>query len=305
MVYLQNSGIGNIINPVTSLLHEKVYGIPCLFLVGFRGEPNTKDEPQHLHQGAVTIDMLEIAGIATFHLKKETTEAEFQEMERTMQTYLGEGKQVALVVSKDALSYEASLVYENEFTITREEILECILERSGDNPIVATTGKTSREVYELRERKNQGHHMDFLTVGSMGHSSSIALSLAEQRPNKTIFCLDGDGAMLMHLGGIALIGQRKPKNLVHILLNNHAHESVGGAPTISAGIDWQQVARGVGYPAVYTVDSVELLSDMLKKVLDKKELSFIEMKCAIGSRSDLGRPKETPTENKQEFMKFI
>lgn len=303
VVYLQNSGIGNIINPVTSLLHEKVYGIPCLFLVGWRGEPNTKDEPQHIHQGIVTNQMLESAGIIPFQLKKTTTIAEFEKMESSITSLLSEGKQVALVVSKDALEYPSKIKYKNSYSNTRESILNIILNYSESDPIIATTGKTSRELYELREQKETGHGLDFLTVGSMGHSSSIALSLAENKPEKTIWCLDGDGAMLMHMGGLALIGQRKPSNLIHVLLNNEAHESVGGAPTISSDMDWVQIAKACGYPKAVCVQSLEELTDLLKEVKISKTLTFIEIKCAIWSREDLGRPKETPQENKKAFMK--
>lgn len=305
VVYLQNSGIGNIINPVTSLLHEKVYGIPCLFLVGWRGEPDTKDEPQHKHQGLVTIPMLELAGIRSFHLRKDTSEGDFGKMLEEMEGLLAQGKQVALVVSKDALAYPSTISYQNNYPHSRESILEAILEVSGEDPIVATTGKTSRELYELREKKGQGHGFDFLTVGSMGHSSAIALSLALECPEKTVWCLDGDGAMLMHLGGLALIGQRKPPNLIHILLNNEAHESVGGAPTISKDMNWQQIAEGCGYPSTYKVENLEDLKKMLPKMKTSQTLNFVEVLCAIGSRDDLGRPKESPEENKGNFMKQL
>lgn len=305
VVYLQNSGIGNLINPMTSLLHEKVYDIPCLFLVGWRGEPNTKDEPQHVHQGLVTIPMLELAGIQTFYLPKNTTEEDFAPQLTEIEHLLSQGKQVALVVSKDALDYPSKISYKNEYPHSRESILEAILQVSEHDPMVSTTGKTSRELYELREKKGQGHSYDFLTVGSMGHSSSIALALAEQKPDKTIWCLDGDGAMLMHLGGLALIGQRKPQNLIHILLNNEAHESVGGAPTISGDMDWQKIAEGCGYPETYKVRSLEELSALLPHIKASQTLTLVEVLCAIGSRDELGRPKESPKENKGSFMKHL
>lgn len=305
VVYLQNSGIGNIINPVTSLLHEKVYGIPCLFLVGWRGEPGTKDEPQHIHQGAVTLEMLETAGIMPFTLKKGTTEEEFSVILEKAETLLSEGKQVALVVSKDGLTYEGSVDYKNNYTRTRESLLRCILSVSEQDLMVTTTGKTSRELYELREEKKEGHQFDFLTVGSMGHSSSIALGLAEQQTDKKVWCIDGDGAMLMHMGGLALIGQRNPENLIHVLLNNEAHESVGGAPTVSGQMDWCLIAKGCGYKNTISVEDSSSLEEVLHSVKASSQLTFIEIKCAIGSRADLGRPKETPQENKKIFMSAL
>ncbi|MFI3249336.1 MAG: phosphonopyruvate decarboxylase [Eubacteriales bacterium] len=305
VVYLQNSGIGNILNPVSSLMHEKVYRIPCLYLVGWRGEPETKDEPQHIHQGVATVSMLESGGISVFFLKKSTLEDEFKQIVQEMEDILSNGGQVALVVSKGGLEYPNSIRYSNQHTESRESVLEMLLNITKKDPIVSTTGKSSRELYELREKLGEQHQQDFLTVGSMGHSSSIALGLAENCPDKTVWCLDGDGAMLMHLGGAALVGQRKPNNLIHILLNNESHESVGGAPTISKGLDWCKIAEGCGYPNCWQVSTLKELNSFATMAKNKGELCFIEVKCGIGSRENLGRPKESPQENKKLFMEFL
>lgn len=302
VVYLQNSGIGNIINPVTSLLHPAVYGIPCLFLIGWRGEPNTKDEPQHIYQGANTIPMLESAGMTPFVI---TSQEDLDEKQSAIQNQLAAGEQVALVFGKDVLSFSGKVDYGNDYTLTREEILEGILVENSEDFFVTTTGKTSREWFELREKHQQGHSHDFLTVGSMGHSSSLTLALAEQQEEHSFFCIDGDGALLMHMGAMALLGQRKPKNLIHILINNEAHESVGGAPTVAGHIDFPAIAKACGYPMVqHCKDIPDLLSQI---ALAKKEqsLCFLEINCAIGSRKDLGRPTVSPIQNKQDFMKEL
>lgn len=302
VVYLQNSGLGNIVNPVASLLNEKVYGIPCLFIVGWRGEPGVHDEPQHIFQGEITLGLLENLDIPAYIIDKTTTEEQVRAKLDEYRTLFAQGKQAAFVVRKGALEYQSKTKYGNAHPMGREEAIGHILVASGDDPVVSTTGKASREVYELREGREQGHGRDFLTVGSMGHSSSIALGLALQKPGKRVWCLDGDGAALMHLGAMALIGANKPANLVHIVLNNEAHESVGGMPTVAGTLDLPAVARACGYPSAVSVDSPETLVRALEEAKAGKQLAFIEVKCALGARENLGRPTTTPQENKAAFM---
>ncbi|MFA6731026.1 MAG: phosphonopyruvate decarboxylase, partial [Eubacteriales bacterium] len=198
VVYMQNSGEGNIINPVASLMNDKVYGIPCIFIVGWRGEPGVHDEPQHIYQGEVTVKLLEDMDIRTFIISKETTEAEIKTQLTTWQPLLDSGKQVAFVVRKGALEFDGKVKYENTNIMLREDIIRHIVAVSGDDAIVSTTGKASRELFEIREANGQRHEYDFLTVGSMGHSSSVALGIALQKPEKKIWIIDGDGALLMH-----------------------------------------------------------------------------------------------------------
>ena len=302
VVYLQNSGEGNIINPVASLLNEKVYGIPCVFIVGWRGEPGVHDEPQHIFQGKVTLKLLEDLDVAYFVLSKETTVDELAEKMAEFRKILASGKQVAFVIRKGALEFDGKITYKNGHTMTREEAIRRVVEFTGDDPIVSTTGKASRELFEIREANHQGHGHDFLTVGSMGHASSIALGIAVQRPEKRVWIIDGDGAAIMHLGAMAVIGAHGPENLVHIVLNNAAHESVGGMPTAAGKIDLCKIAEGCGYSNAVCVDSFHTLDEELKKAKETNELSFIEIKCAIGARPDLGRPTTTPQENKRAFM---
>ena len=305
VVYLQNSGLGNIVNPVASLLNEKVYGIPCLFIVGWRGEPGVHDEPQHIFQGEITLNLLENLNIPAFVIDKTTTPEQVEGKLEEYRALFAQGQQAAFVIRKGALEYSGKTVYTNPYSMSREEAIGHILSVSGEDPVVSTTGKASREVYELREARDQGHGRDFLTVGSMGHSSSIALGIALQKPERRVWCLDGDGAALMHLGAMAVIGAKGPANLIHVVLNNEAHESVGGMPTVAGRVDLCAIARACGYPRVFSVDGPEELNAALEAAKEVRQLTFLEVKCALGARDDLGRPATTPQQNKAAFMAVL
>lgn len=305
VVYMQNSGEGNVINPVASLLNDNVYAIPTIFVIGWRGEPNVKDEPQHVYQGKVTVQLLDDMDIKSFIIGKETTEEDLKNTMYEFEKELQNGKSVAFVIRKGALSYDEKTVYTNQYSMNREEIIKHIVAVSKDDPIISTTGKASRELFEIREANNQGHQYDFLTVGSMGHSSSIALGIALQKPNEKIWCIDGDGAALMHLGAMAVIGANKPNNLVHIVINNEAHETVGGMPTVSNTMNICGIAQACGYSYVACVDNFNDLDAELEKCKNLNELSLLEIKCSIGAREDLGRPTTTALENKNNFMNYL
>ena len=305
VVYMQNSGIGNIINPVASLMNDKVYGIPCVFIVGWRGEPGVHDEPQHIYQGEVTIKLLEDMDIRTFVIGKDTTEDMLAETMASFKELLKKGKQVAFVVRKGALEFDKKVKYANSNQMVREEIIRHIVDATGEDIIVSTTGKASRELFEIREANGQSHACDFLTVGSMGHSSSIALGIAMQKPDRKIWIIDGDGAALMHMGSMAVLGANAPANVVHIVINNGAHETVGGMPTVAEKIDVVKIAEGCGYPSAVCVDTFDALDEALKLAKDKNELNLIEVKCSIGARADLGRPTTTAMENKERFMEYL
>lgn len=302
VVYLQNSGEGNIINPVASLMNKKVYGIPCIFIIGWRGEPGVHDEPQHVYQGEVTLKLLEDVGIEYYVIDNNTNANQVENQIKEWQTLLQNGKQVAFVVKKGALEFDNNVSYSNSNVLYREEIIRHVIKISKYDPIVSTTGKASRELFEIREANGQGHGYDFLTVGSMGHSSSIALGVALNKPNKKIWCIDGDGAALMHLGSMAVIGSIKPKNLVHVLINNSAHESVGGMPTVAGDIDLPAIARACGYGHVVSVNDFNSLDRELERIKSIDDLCFIEIKAAIGARSDLGRPTVSARENMIAFI---
>lgn len=305
VVYMQNSGEGNVVNPIVSLLNDKVYAIPAIFIIGWRGEPGIHDEPQHIYQGEITLKLLEDMGIPYMVIDKETGIEALKEIMISFKDELNRGKAVAFVIKKGALSYVGKVEYSNNYTMTREAVIEHIAAAAGEDPIVSTTGKASRELFEIRERNHQGHQYDFLTVGSMGHSSSIALGVAVSRPDLKVWCIDGDGALLMHMGAMAVIGNTGPDNFVHIVLNNEAHETVGGMPTVAGGINIPAIARACGYSHAVSVDKFEELDKALWEAGTSRELCMIEVKCAIGSREDLGRPTTTTFENKDAFMSFL
>ena len=304
-VYMQNSGEGNVINPLASLLNDKVYAIPMIFIVGWRGEPGVHDEPQHIYQGEVTVKLLEDMDVAAYVVTKETTEEELDAQMQVFRSLLAKGKDVAFVVKKGALSFEKNVEYSNKNHMRREEIIEHIVNVSKEDPILSTTGKASRELFEIREKNGQSHKYDFLTVGSMGHTSSIALGVALQKPQQKIWCIDGDGAMLMHMGAMAVIGANKPSNLVHIVINNGAHETVGGLPTVASEINLVKMAEACGYPYAVRVSEFEQLDKELQAAKERRELTLIEVECAIGAREDLGRPTTTALENKENFMRYL
>lgn len=305
VVYMQNSGEGNIINPVASLLNDKVYAIPMIFIVGWRGEPGNYDEPQHIYQGEVTLKLLDDMNISTFIIGKETTEIELKAAMQKFKPVLDAGGNVAFVVRKGAITYDSKVKYGNNNAMIREEIIQHIVQVTQEDPIICTTGKASRELFETRAANKQSHKYDFLTVGSMGHSSSIALGVAINKPDTKIWCIDGDGSVLMHMGSMAVLGSCKPQNMVHIIINNEAHETVGGMPTVAANIDFVAIARACGYPNAVCVYSFEMLDTELAVAKSRDQLSLIEVKCSIGARDDLGRPTTTACENKQNFMEYL
>lgn len=305
-IYTQNSGIGNMVNPVASLANEEIYQIPMLMMVGWRGEPGTKDEPQHKFMGKITPELLRVLNIKYAILSKRTSLKEIDDAFAEAGKILHDNGQYALIITKDFLDQEKTGCYKNKNLLAREDaVREIVSMMQEEDLVISTTGKISRELYE-QSNLIKGHHRQcFLTVGGMGHASMIAFGIAKAKPDKRIFCLDGDGAVLMHMGGLAFLGNQKPNNLIHICLNNEAHESVGGMPTGSAGLEYAKTAKACGYPAVYTVETLESLKEVLAQVRTAKNLTLIEVKVSLGSRSDLGRPKETAAKNKSEFMHMI
>lgn len=306
LVYLQNSGLGNIVNPVTSLTHEKVYSIPIVYIIGWRGQPGVHDEPQHKKQGKITLDLLELLDIDYTVIDKNST---FEDIKDTFENRflpkLKENSSVAIVVSKGAFN-DYKIEKSNENTLTREKAIQTVADYLDDEDmVVSTTGKSSRELFEYREVKNQGHGNDFLTVGSMGHSSSIALGIALNNLDKKIFCFDGDGAVLMHMGSLALIGEKQPKNFYHIMFNNSAHESVGGLPTIMSNIHIKDLINSCGYKAVFNASNIDELKEVLPEFILSEGPVFLNIDVNIESRKDLGRPTTTPIENKTDFMKKL
>lgn len=306
LCYMQNSGLGNAVNPLASLMDGQVYGLPCLLVIGWRGEPSVHDEPQHVKQGEITLGQLELMGIPYFILDKDMDEAAFLAGFTTLQSAMAEGKVAAMVVRKGALSCSAKPDYRNDRQMTRETAAEVIVREAGERDIfVSTTGKLSRELFEIRERLGQGHEKDFLTVGSMGHASMIALAIALEKPDRRVWCLDGDGAALMHLGALPVIARRSPANMIHVVINNAAHETVGGMPVCEGALDVSAMAQAAGYSTILRADSPQTLADALKSAQGCGQLSLVEVMCANGARADLGRPTTTPQQNRDALMTFI
>ena len=304
-VYMQNSGEGNIINPLASLTDPEVYNIPVLLLIGWRGRPGVHDEPQHVKQGKVTTGLLNTMGINFDVLSKEEDKAEKQIAQAIASL---KNKEVyALVIEKDTFEdYKLQNVEKNDLTMSREAAIQNVVAALGEKDcIVSTTGMISRELFEYRAAMKQGHERDFLTVGSMGHASQIALGIALAQPERKVWCFDGDGAAIMHMGSMAIVANKAPKNYVHVVFNNGAHDSVGGQPTVGLKIDLPAIAKAVGYKATYTVENIEKLSVVLTEVKNLDGPVLVEIKVKKGNRKDLGRPTTTPIQNKEALMAFL
>ncbi len=304
-VYMQNSGEGNIINPLASLTDQEVYNIPVLLLIGWRGRPGVHDEPQHVKQGKVTTGLLNVMGVNYEVLSKEEDKAAKQ-IEKAAKA-LANKEVFALVIEKDTFEdYKLQNVEVNDLTMSREEAIQTVAAALGEKDcIVSTTGMISRELFEYRAAMNQGHERDFLTVGSMGHASQIALGIALAQPERRVWCFDGDGAAIMHMGSMAIVANKAPKNYVHVVFNNGAHDSVGGQPTVGLKIDFPAVAKAVGYKAMLAVKTKEYLTELLDKVKDQEGPVLLEVKVKKGNRKDLGRPTTTPIQNKEALMEFL
>ena len=308
-VYMQNSGEGNIINPLASLTDQEVYNIPVLLLIGWRGRPGVHDEPQHVKQGKVTTGLLNVMGVNYEVLSKEENKAAKQIAKAAKA--LANKEVFALVIEKDTFEdYKLQNVEINDLTMTREEAIQTVAAALGEKDcIVSTTGMISRELFEYRAAMNQGHERDFLTVGSMGHASQIALGIAMAKTDRKVWCFDGDGAAIMHMGSMAIVANKAPKNYVHVVFNNGAHDSVGGQPTVGLKIDLPAVAKAVGYKAAISVSSKEELEKELSTL--NSQLStlggpiLLEVQVKKGNRKDLGRPTTTPVQNKEALMGFL
>lgn len=304
-VYMQNSGLGNVVNPVTSIANAEVYDIPMLFITGFRGEPGKKDEPQHKFMGKITESMYDVLNIKHCVIGEETTEEAFDTMITEAKAELEANHQYAIIVKKDSFEKHSYGKYSNAYQLVREDAIAQIVKAiDRDDVVISTTGKISREVYEQSDLLLGSHEQDFLTVGGMGHASMIAFGYAARRPEKRVYCIDGDGAVLMHMGSVMFLGKEQPENLVHVCINNEAHESVGGMPTGAAGKFFAPIAKEAGYEKVYHVENAAELEEALLKIKSEKVLTFLEIMVAVGAREDLGRPKESAVENKNNFMRY-
>lgn len=304
LVYMQNSGIGNAVNPLLSLTDKQVYNIPVLLMIGWRGEPGVKDEPQHVTQGEVTLDLLKAMRIP-YTIISTDEEVAYGQVNQAIADIKNTNTPYALVIKKGTFAeYSIKETIETSYELSREDAIKQIVNQlNGTEIIVSTTGKTSRELFECRANLKQPHHSDFLTVGCMGHASQIALGIALNKPNKKVICMDGDGALLMHMGGLAITGNMAPNNFIHIVINNGAHESVGGQPTVAFQIDIPKIALANNYKSAISVTTVKELTNALQNITPASCPTLIEVKVRIESRDNLGRPTIKPVDNKLDFMK--
>ena len=306
MIYMQNSGEGNMVNPLLSIADPDVYSIPMLIVIGWRGEPGVHDEPQHVKQGKVTCELLDAMKVPYEVLSENEADLPAQ-FEKAYSYILENNAQYAFVIRKGTFDdYKLVNNIPVDGKMSREEAIEKIMLSADESTaFVSTTGMASRELYELRDKHGMSHEKDFLTVGGMGHASQIALSIAMQKKDRQVYCIDGDGASIMQMGGMATIGTRAPSNMIHFVLNNGAHDSVGGQPTVGRQIDLCAIAAGCGYENVLKVETPEELDAALNDSESKSKLTFVEVLVTKGARKDLGRPKSTPKENKIALMSFL
>ena len=300
VVYLQNSGLGNLVNPYLSLFHSEVYNVPAFLVIGWRGQFPDGDEPQHRVQGGKTEAMLDLLNVNVVYLRNES---DIETSIDGAMSVLRQGDSVAILVSKGALGPPPSMVASGSKP-ERKEWVKCIKDSIDANTfIISTTGKTSRELYELQsvdERKRT-----FYCIGGMGHASSIAAGMAKAKPHSKFVCIDGDGAFQMHAGSVALIGSVQPPNLLHVMINNGVHESVGGQKITSETYDYVGIARSTGYTNVHSVSRVEELSSLIPRLFDVTGPHFIRCETSSAAPGEIGRPSGSPREWINDFNESI
>ena len=303
LVYMQNSGLGNAINPLTSLTNSEVYSIPIILMIGWRGAPNIKDEPQHLLPGQITPKILDLLNIDYKILDHTKWQSQLEDL---IDIATSKSSPVAILVEKNTFAPYTSKPNLSSLDLSREQSLSNIIANlQGDEIIVSTTGKLSRELYEIREQKHMSHKFDFMTIGAMGHALSIASGIALNQPHKNVICFDGDGSSLMHMGSMGITASLNHNNLTHIIFNNQTHQSVGGQQTIAGEIDYENISKGLGYKNYFKVQTIDELIKVINNIPLFENLTLIEIKINNNSRNNLGRPTTTPSENKEKFMEFL
>ncbi|MDP7506777.1 MAG: phosphonopyruvate decarboxylase [Candidatus Woesearchaeota archaeon] len=306
VVYMQNSGLGKAVNPLTSLTDREVYSIPLLLMIGWRGEPGKKDEPQHKKMGRITESLLDVLEVPHEILPDDPAQIA-SVMERAVAYMRDNGSAYAILIKKGTLEeYKAKKKMETNYEMSREDAIKAIVDSlDGSEVISSTIGKTSRELFEYREILGQDHCKDFLTVGSMGCTASIANGIALSDPNSPVFIFDGDGAVIMQMGTLATIGHYEAKNLYHIVFDNGSYDSTGGQPTVSPTVDLGKVALACGYKGAKTVETKADLVEAIKYLKSSEGPQMLIVKVNKGAREDLGRPTTTPIENKEAFMEKL
>ncbi|MAG26912.1 phosphonopyruvate decarboxylase [Candidatus Pacearchaeota archaeon] len=306
LVYMQNSGQGNAVNPLVSSADKDVYSIPMILLIGWRGEPGKKDEPQHVKQGKITLGLLDTLGIEKLVLSDNIEDAR-KEIDTAVDYAREHNEPYGIVVKADTFEeYKLQKGGKTNYELDRESALKIVVGEISDRDIVvSTTGKTSRELFELREGLGEGHGRDFLCVGNMGHASSIADEVAGSRRDRNVYCFDGDGALIMHMGALTDVGKKGNKNFKHIVFNNGSHDSVGGQPTAGFDIDILGIAKACGYKEAWRAETAEEIKERMKALQETEGPSLLEIRVNKGARKDLGRPTTSPIENKHSFMEFL
>jgi phosphonopyruvate decarboxylase len=306
LVYMQNSGFGNSINPITSLADKTVFSIPMLILMGWRGEPNQKDAVQHQKDGQIQLDILESLHLS-YNILDSKTSLENDIEEAISSLKINSAPHVLLVRRGTFEKYtpqNSSLIMDN--IMSREaSILEIVRSLNSDDIVISTTGKASREIYEIRKKLNHNSENDFRVIGSMGHASSIALGINLQISDRKVYCLDGDGSLIMHMGAMSTISKYSNTNFRHILLNNFSHDSVGGQASSSDVINFSNLSKSLSYSNYFKITDKAQFSSTFPDFQNMEGPSFLEIVVSKGSRVDLGRPDSSPKENKEQFMKFL
>lgn len=306
VVYLQNSGQGNLVNPLCSLLCPEVQGIPVLLLVGWRGDPGQADEPQHRLQGRITLPLFHVLGVPAEVLPMDDSAA-ISCVRRLLDKARADRTPVAAVISRQSFKpLPRPQRQDEEMTLTRERAIEVTVGLlPTDALVVCTTGMASRELYEIRERTGRDSVRDCLIIGAMGHASQIALALALSRPEREVVCLDGDGAAIMHMGSFAVAGTSSAANFKHVLLNNGAHDSVGGQPTAGQRIDFPALACACCYGWAQRVADERELIRGVRELLAQPGPAFLEARVRCGARANLGRPRMSPAEHVTAFRHYL
>ncbi len=309
VVYLQNSGLGNIINPVASMAHPEIYSIPMLFIIGWRGMPGEKDEPQHVKQGKVTQAQLELMDIPYSVLSDNEVSAQ-EEISKMLSVINSQNKPGALLIKKGTFDkYKLQkIVANNKEYLNRETAIQIVTQKIDEienSTIISTTGMISRELFSYRNDLNQTGK-DFYNVGSMGHASQIAAGISISMPHKKVFCFDGDGAALMHMGSMPIIASLNLKNYFHVVFDNEAHDSVGGQPTCTSKINLHQIAVSCGFQQSIFLKSQNDIEQFFNSGVSKMDGPiFILIKVARGNREDIMRPNLSPLENKEKYIKYL
>jgi len=310
LVYLQNSGLGNTVNPLMSLASPEVYSIPILLIIGWRGEPGAKDEPQHIHQGRITPDLLNAMGIPYIVIDPDMHENDiFKQFGEQLKICKLKKQPVCVIVKKGTFNFykkKSNISKHMQYKLEREKAVELAVNECENNSIIiCTTGMLSRELFEFRAKNNSGHGKDFLCVGGMGHASQIATTIAINQPHRPVYCFDGDGALLMHMGSMAITGTKDLPNFIHIVFNNGCHESVGGQPTVAQKIVLSKVASSLGYKFSKTVKDEFKFINVLREAKVFDSTSFIEVLVRPGHRANIGRPTSSPLENKNALINTL